>query len=131
MRWRGGRTGGNVEDRRGMSPGPAAGGGLGLLILVVIGYFLLSSGSSTSPVSERAQRPVAQEPRTSAPMTSASDEVGAFVDVISANVNDVWSGMLNGYRAPRVVIYGRGTETGCGFGQSAMGPFYCPNDQTV
>ena len=131
MRWRGGRTGGNVEDRRGMSPGPAAGGGLGLLILVVIGYFLLSSGSSTSPVSEPAQRPVAQEPRTSAPMASASDEDAAFVDVISANVNDVWSGMLNGYRAPRVVIYGRGTETGCGFGQSAMGPFYCPNDQTV
>lgn len=131
MRWKGGRTGGNVEDRRGMSPGPAAGGGLGLLILVVIGYFLLSSGSSTSPVREPAQRPVAQEPRASAPVTTASEEDAAFVDVISANVNDVWSEMLNGYRAPRVVIYGRGTETGCGFGQSAMGPFYCPNDQTV
>jgi hypothetical protein len=30
-----------------------------------------------------------------------------------------------------VVLYEQGTNTGCGFGQSAMGPFYCPNDATV
>jgi predicted metalloprotease len=30
-----------------------------------------------------------------------------------------------------VVLYERGTSTGCGFGQAAMGPFYCPNDSTV
>ena len=27
MRWQGGRKGGNIEDRRGMSPGAAVGGG--------------------------------------------------------------------------------------------------------
>jgi predicted metalloprotease len=59
------------------------------------------------------------------------DEAGLFVDVIGANINDVWEGSLNGYTPPRVVLYEQGTNTGCGFGQSAMGPFYCPADQSV
>jgi hypothetical protein len=30
-----------------------------------------------------------------------------------------------------VVLYDQATGTGCGMGQSAMGPFYCPADQKV
>jgi uncharacterized protein len=59
------------------------------------------------------------------------DQAGQFVDVIGGNINDVWAQKLNGYQPPRVVIYEQGTSTGCGMGQSAMGPFYCPNDKTV
>ena len=32
---------------------------------------------------------------------------------------------------PTVTLYEQGTNTGCGFGQAAMGPFYCPADQHV
>jgi hypothetical protein len=36
------------------------------------------------------------------------------------------------YQGPEaVVIYDEATGTGCGLGQSAMGPFYCPNDRKV
>src|SRR5690606_32460069 len=38
---------------------------------------------------------------------------------------------LEGYQPPTVILYEQGTSTGCGFGQSAMGPFYCPGDQRV
>ena len=51
--------------------------------------------------------------------------------MIGGNINDVWTGRLGGYQQPRVVIYEQGTSTGCGYGQSAMGPFYCPSDRTV
>ncbi len=30
-----------------------------------------------------------------------------------------------------MVLYDQATGTGCGLGQSAMGPFYCPQDQKV
>ena len=30
-----------------------------------------------------------------------------------------------------MVLYSGGTTTGCGYGQSAMGPFYCPRDNNV
>lgn len=36
------------------------------------------------------------------------------------------------YKNPKMVLYNTGsTPTACGTGQSAMGPFYCPSDQTV
>ncbi len=47
----------------------------------------------------------------------------------------VWAGIFRAegksYRPARLVLYTRGTETGCGYGQSAIGPFYCPPDQKV
>ena len=40
MRWKQGRTSGNVEDRRGMKGGAAAGGGIGVIAIALIGYFV-------------------------------------------------------------------------------------------
>ena len=48
MKWRGGRTGGNIEDRRGMSGGALAGGGIGLALLGLIGYYFLGIDPSTT-----------------------------------------------------------------------------------
>jgi len=59
------------------------------------------------------------------------DQAGQFVDVIGANIDDVWRTKLQGYQPPTVVLYEQGTQTGCGMGQSAMGPFYCPTDRRV
>jgi predicted metalloprotease len=36
MRWRSGRRSGNVEDRRGMTPKKAVGGGLGIIVIAII-----------------------------------------------------------------------------------------------
>jgi predicted metalloprotease len=65
-----------------------------------------------------------------------ADKEGQFVDVVSTNVDDVWSRIFQqqgqSYHPPRaVVLYTQATGTGCGLGQSAMGPFYCPRDQKV
>ena len=35
------------------------------------------------------------------------------------------------YAEPKLIAYTRGTQTGCGLGQAAMGPFYCPTDQSI
>ena len=35
------------------------------------------------------------------------------------------------YQVPKLVMYRGATRTGCGTGQSVMGPFYCPADTTV
>jgi predicted metalloprotease len=127
MRWQGGRRGGGIEDRRGM--GLVAGGGVGALVLGLIGYFVLGIDPSTTSqiVSQFGGAGTQEQGKIGTP----EDQAGQFVDVVGANVNDVWSAKLNGYTPPRVVLYEQGTNTGCGFGQSAMGPFYCPNDQTV
>ena len=131
MRWQGGRTGGGgIEDRRGMGGGAIAGGGIGVGVLALIGYFVFGIDPATTTqlasqfggVGATEQQGQAGTPR---------DEAGKFVDVIGGNINDVWAQKLQGYQPPKVVIYEQGTPTGCGYGQSAMGPFYCPTDKTV
>ena len=127
MRWQGGRRGGGIEDRRGM--GVVAGGGVGAIVLGLIGYFVLGIDPATTSqiVSQFGGAGSQEQGKVGTP----EDQAGQFVDVVGANINDVWKTKLDGYMQPRVVLYEQGTGTGCGMGQSAMGPFYCPNDQTV
>ncbi|MBI1401240.1 neutral zinc metallopeptidase [Hyphomonas sp.] len=130
MKWQGGRRGGNVEDRRGLGPGAAAGGGLGVIVIALIGYFVFGIDPSQTQAVLGGSSQITGEQQAGVEGTPA-DEAGLFVDVIGANINDVWSGALPGYTEPTVVLYKQGTNTGCGYGQAAMGPFYCPADQTV
>ncbi|MFN4186140.1 MAG: neutral zinc metallopeptidase [Hyphomonas sp.] len=130
MKWQGGRKGGNIEDRRGMSTGAAVGGGgIGVIIIALIGYFVF--GMEPAQIAEMASQQQGSATQQAGVEGTPEDEAGMFVDVIGANINDVWEGALDGYTPPRVVLYEQGTGTGCGFGQSAMGPFYCPADQSV
>lgn len=129
MRWEGGRRGGNIEDRRGMGPVGMAGGGIGALVLAAIGYFVFGIPPETTQqiTSQLGTGIGQQEGKAGTP----ADQAGLFVDVIGANIDDVWRSKLQGYQPPTVVLYEQGTRTGCGMGQSAMGPFYCPADRKV
>ena len=128
MRWQGGRRGGNIDDRRGMGGGAMAGGGIGALVLAAIGYFVFGiDPQTTTQLASQFGGAGVSEGRQGSP----TDQAGAFVDVIGANIDDVWSTRIQGYQPPTVTLYEQGTNTGCGFGQAAMGPFYCPTDRHV
>ena len=129
MRWQGGRRGGNIDDRRGLGPVGMAGGGIGVLILAAIGaiFFDIDPRTTTQLASQFGGVGAAEQGQQGSP----SDQAGAFVDVIGTNIDDVWKTKLQGYQPPTVTLYEQGTNTGCGFGQSAMGPFYCPADRHV
>jgi predicted metalloprotease len=136
MEWEGGRKSGDIEDRRGLGPRGLGGLGAGGVVLALIGYLvfgvspsttLSALGGSGAPAGQAQQQGVRGDP---------SDPQGRFVDVVSTSVNDVWSAIFakagRTYRPPAaVVLYDEATGTGCGLGQTAMGPFYCPNDRKV
>jgi len=53
-----------------------------------------------------------------------------------ASTEDAWKQILlqqarRNYQAPKLVLYSGQTSTACGYGQAAMGPFYCPGDQNL
>jgi uncharacterized protein len=54
---------------------------------------------------------------------------------VLADTEEVWTKVFKTfgktYQEPKLVIFDRATRTGCGPGQTAMGPFYCPIDQQV
>jgi predicted metalloprotease len=135
MRWEGGRQGGGIEDRRGLGPVGVGGVGVGGVVLALIGYFVFGINPSTTLQAVNNVSPQAEQ-QQQVEKGRVSDREGQFVDVVSTNVGDVWTQLLPkmgaNYRAPRsVVLYSQSTGTGCGLGQSAMGPFYCPQDQRV
>lgn len=134
MRWQGGRRGGNIEDRRGMSAAGVGGIGLGGLALALIGYFVFGIDPSTTM--SVVQGTGGQAEQQEGVRGTTQDAGGQFVDVIEQSTTDVWSQVFAAegqrYRRPAaVVIYDQATGTGCGMGQSAMGPFYCPADQKI
>ncbi|MDT0632338.1 KPN_02809 family neutral zinc metallopeptidase [Rubrivirga litoralis] len=126
-----GRSSGNLIDRRGGRGGRGGRVGLGLggLVVVLIAaffglpvdQFLGGGGAATGPV----------ETTPSAPQ----DEASQVVDAVLASTEDVWGALYRQtgdvYPEPNLVLYEGATPTGCGYGQAATGPFYCPSDQTV
>ena len=134
MRWQGGRQSGGIEDRRGLGPVGVGGLGIGGVVLALIGYFVFGINPQTTMdvVGGAGGQAVQQE----GVRGQVSDPEGQFVDVVATNVDDVWTPIFRqsgaAYRPPAaVVLYTQSTGTGCGLGQAAMGPFYCPTDQKV
>ncbi|MFD1191519.1 KPN_02809 family neutral zinc metallopeptidase [Phenylobacterium conjunctum] len=135
MRWDGGKRGGNIEDRRGMGPVAAGGVGIGGLVLAAIGYFVFGISPSDT-LGALQQTGAGQEQSQEGFRGTPQDRDAQFVDVIEQSTTDVWSAEFKArgraYQRPAaVVLYDQSTGTGCGLGQSAMGPFYCPADEKV
>ena len=89
--------------------------------LLIGGAEMLSRGSQTQ--------------QQQVPAGAPSDETGKFISAVLGSTEEVWTGVLaqhgETYKPPTLVMFSRATQSGCGFAQSAMGPFYCPNDQKV
>lgn len=140
MRWQGRRESDNVDDRRNQS-GPTMGGGRmriprgkgGIILLIIVmiaGYY----GYDLSPLLTGDTRSVTQsQPRQG--IDPKEDEAAQFTSVILATTEDTWQKIFQQmgktYEPPKLVMYRGATRTGCGTGQSVMGPFYCPADSTV
>ena len=131
MQLGGQRGSGNVVDRRGM--GAAAGGlGIGGVVIALIAMFF---GVDPSVVLNTAEQVVPQREERAAPKGPPADAQGQFVSKVLGSTEDVWASMFRAsgstYREPKLVLFDGAVRSACGTGQTAMGPFYCPRDESV
>ncbi|MCC8395519.1 neutral zinc metallopeptidase [Paraburkholderia sp. MMS20-SJTR3] len=128
----------NVEDRRG-GGGMRVGGGIGIgtvIIALAASYFF---GINPMTIINGAQVLQGRTEQRQAPANAApvDDQGGHFVRRVLGNTERTWQHIFqtqvggHDYPAPRLVLFTDATQTACGTGQSAMGPFYCPQDRTV
>jgi len=129
MRWRGRAGSGNIEDRRGMGMALPVGGGIGGLVLLL----LFSMLTGQNPIDYIDTSSPEQTAGTSS--VPSDDPQAEFVSVVLADTEDTWGEIFAQrgatYPKPTLVLFTEATQSACGVGQAAMGPFYCPNDRKV
>jgi predicted metalloprotease len=156
MRWQLGRRSQNVEDQRGMGApagmGGAGGigipgglgrsrggmargggiGGIGLLILLLLGWWL---GIDPSYLLQDFSGDATYQAAPSGTRPPADDQRAAFVSAVLGDTEDTWHALFKqmggSYREPKLVLFSGAVRSACGFAQAAMGPFYCPGDEKV
>ena len=132
MRWTPGGTSRNVEDRRGSGLGMPVGIGGSVILLVLSLIFGRDFISGTSDQSTQ------QSPGEAAPVqqTPAEAKEVQFVSFVLDTAQSTWAQVLPAtmharWHDAKLVLFRDATQTGCGVGQTAMGPFYCPLDEKI
>jgi predicted metalloprotease len=128
---------GQVRDMRGRGGTLAVGGGLGGIIVLVA--VLLLGGSpqdaatltgilDRTTVGNQSPNDLSQECQTDVDANSREDcRIVGYVNSVQA----YWETVVDGYTLAPTTFYTDGINTGCGQATSAVGPFYCPVDDTV
>lgn len=139
----------DVVDRRGQGGGPGvplslgAGGGIIGVIIALVALFMgggLGGGGDEGgfDITDIFGRLQAPPPATSNRIDAAPDPDAELVDFVSfviSDVNDQWEIIFRNagleYTRAKLVLFDGGVQTGCGGASSAVGPFYCPPDQSA
>ena len=154
MRWDDFRRSDNIEDRRGEGGPFTSGGGIGglpirgghlgigsIILLLVISWFLginplalLGLADITEDGGGQTQQSPYTDPSRQA-RGGAQDQTTQFVAAVLGDTEDRWGDIFQGigrrYEPATLVLFSGATPSACGTAQSAMGPFYCPNDRKV
>lgn len=131
MRWTPGGRSSNIEDRRRMG---GLGKGLGIGGTVIVLALSLLTGRNL--FNDLGMQPgVGSERAMTRADPAREDTAVQFVSYVLDDTERTWTNILgrenHSYPAPKLVLFRNSTQSGCGYAQSAMGPFYCPLDEKV
>jgi predicted metalloprotease len=124
----------NIEDRRGIGGRASLGIGGSAVVLIlslIFGRNLFNDIGVSPSVGSAPAGGSALSPADSA----AEEPEVRFVGHVLDDAQGTWAKILPTYGAryhdAKLVLFRDATDTGCGTGQTAMGPFYCPLDEKV
>lgn len=114
------------------------GGGIGGLILLAFLLFSGGGGGGSSAqvldaldgvgVQQGTPNDLSDECQTGA---DANERDDCRIVAVVNSVQDYWGDTLDGYEQATTVFFTDSVSTACGNATSAVGPFYCPADQTI
>jgi predicted metalloprotease len=116
-------------------------GGLGIGTIIILGLIgwavginplLLIGGAEILSGSGGTQQ---EQTSPSDAQAGSPDQMQDFVSAVLGSTEVQWKEIFaqagKNYPTPTLVMFSGVTRSACGVAQSAMGPFYCPNDQKV
>ena len=127
-----------VSDRRGARGGlpMAIGGGGGIIGVIVLLVALFAGGGGGNSALDLGtgigtgedNADLSSECQTGEDANQRDD---CRIVAVVNSVQKYWADNYEGYRQAKTVFFSGATNTGCGNATSAVGPFYCPVDETV
>lgn len=115
--------------------------GIGGVLILLLGYCALSTfggggglgiGETGTAVAPHQQRGAGAQ---TAQQVCSADPARRFSCQVLASTEDTWARIFETrgerYQPARFAFFQGGTNSGCGAAQSAMGPFYCPSDNSI
>lgn len=140
MKWRDQKSSSNIDDRR-FQKTPASMVNLQVLIplirwllktkfgrvILLIGVVAMFLGyNPLALISSGVQN---------AQISKDDDKYAQFIGVVLAQTENVWNKQFQiigkNYKEPKLVLFRGAVQSGCGFANSQVGPFYCPADQKI
>jgi uncharacterized protein len=129
---------GQVQDRRGLSGGrgiAVGGGGGAILVVLVFALLGVDLNGGADPLSlgtgNSSQAPAGELSQTCRTGRDANQREDCRIVGVVNSVQSYWGDRVRGYREAPTRFFTGQTSTGCGPATSAVGPFYCPADETV
>jgi len=101
-----------------------------IIVLAVLGVNL-PGGSDPYALGPSSDAPATELSSACRTGSDANQREDCRIVGVVNSVQDYWSGHLDGYRQVPTQFFTGQTSTGCGAATSAVGPFYCPADETV
>jgi predicted metalloprotease len=110
-------------------------GGLGLIVVLILNL-LGGGGAGLDQVLDQFQNVQApQQPDVQADEFQGEDDYEVFASTVLGSTDDTWAAIFTAsdltYVKPTLVLFRDATNSGCGGANSAVGPHYCPLDETI
>ncbi|MGJ8663351.1 MAG: KPN_02809 family neutral zinc metallopeptidase [Marinicella sp.] len=139
MRWKSQRRGNRVEDRRGQGSVVRGGAKLsGGMIIIALIYAVVTGQNPLSLLGGMMQQgggSSQQQVQIPKQRSAAEKESADFSNVIFTSTEDMWTQIFSRsgqqYKPPKMVLFDGQVQSRCGINSEAIGPFYCPGDDTV
>lgn len=128
---------GNVQNRRShRSMLALGGGGLSLTGLALVVLFTYLGGGDLGDVASQLQNvQVERQLVEDSGAFAGADAYEVFASTVLGSNDDMWAKVFaqsnRTYTPPTLVLFRGATQSSCGNASAAVGPHYCPVDQTI
>ncbi|MCZ6160425.1 neutral zinc metallopeptidase [Campylobacter ureolyticus] len=141
MKWRDQKSSSNIDDRR-FQKTPASMVNLQVLIPLIrwllrtkFGRVILLIGVVAMFLGYNPLALISGGGVQNAQISKDDDKYAQFIGVVLAQTENVWNKQFQiigkNYKEPKLVLFRGAVQSGCGFANSQVGPFYCPADQKI
>ncbi len=120
-----------------MSGGMAVGGlgGIGLIIVLLMTLFGGGGGGLDQILNQMQEAQAPTQSGAQAEEFEGADDYEVFVSTVLGSTDETWASIFSAwnltYAQPQLVLFRNSTQSACGGATSAVGPHYCPVDETI